>query len=185
MTEDNPINEAEGSKLRYKELEAKLNTQRKTVEDLKSLGATESIIQAESQQLQEIEKELKNEFQRKRRNESKIQKSETKGTNEQQIESEIELILDASIKVSKLPSSLGWDAEDCVGWHCFKINTGTIKCYPNTALEKLNGSDERKTSSQDSSVTLFLLPGLNVALNYQSHGKKGKDRRAKASFQFF
>ena len=63
-------------------------------------GATESIIQAESQQLQEIEKELKNEFQRKRRNESKIQKSETKGTNEQQIESEIELILDASIKVS-------------------------------------------------------------------------------------
>ena len=77
------------------------------MEDLKSLGATESIIQAESQQLQEIEKELKNEFQRKRRNESKIQKSETKGTNEQQIESEIELILDASIKVSKLPSSLG------------------------------------------------------------------------------
>lgn len=64
-------------------------------------GATESIIQAESQQLQEIEKELKNEFQRKRRNESKIQKSETKGTNEQQIESEIELILDASIKVSR------------------------------------------------------------------------------------
>ena len=38
LTEDNPINEAEGSKLRYKELEAKLNTQRKTVEDLKSLG---------------------------------------------------------------------------------------------------------------------------------------------------
>ena len=128
LTEDNPINEAEGSKLRYKELEAKLNTQRKTVEDLKSLGkvikttllnglynvsqsenefetvrgATESIIQAESQQLQEIEKELKNEFQRKRRNESKIQKSETKGTNEQQIESEIELILDASIKVSRI-----------------------------------------------------------------------------------
>ena len=65
-------------------------------------GATESIIQAESQQLQEIEKELKNEFQRKRRNESKIQKSETKGTNEQQIESEIELILDASIKVSRI-----------------------------------------------------------------------------------
>ena len=45
----------------------------------------------------------------------------------------------------------------------------------------MNGSDEdkRKTSSQDSSITLFLLPGLNVALNYQSHGKKGKDRRAK------
>ena len=69
-------------------------------------GATESIIQAESQQLQEIEKELKNEFQRKRRNESKIQKSETKGTNEQQIESEIELILDASIKVSR--NFKGW-----------------------------------------------------------------------------
>ena len=80
---------------------------------------------------------------------------------------------------------IAYGTGDCVGWHCFQINTGTIKCYPNTALEKLNGSDERKTSSQDSSVTLFLLPGLNVALNYQSHGKKGKDRRAKASFQIF
>jgi hypothetical protein len=101
LTEDNPINEAEGSKLRYKELEAKLNTQRKTVEDLKSLGATESIIQSESQQLQEIEKELKNEFQRKRRNESKIQKSETKGTNEQQLDPDIELIFAMSDAMAK------------------------------------------------------------------------------------
>ena len=81
---------------------------------------------------------------------------------------EIALILDASIK----------------------INTGTIECYPTAAKEKLNqlnddNNDNNSSTQQrsgpgpksagqsrikDTSMTVFLLPGLNVALNYRSHG---------------
>ena len=59
------------------ELEAEYHTERRTLEDMKNLGATNLIIEATAQRLQEIEKELKTEYMysRKRRNERKEKRS--------------------------------------------------------------------------------------------------------------
>ena len=53
---------AEGSKSKMKHLQEKYQTQLKTVEDLRQLGATESIVAEEDQTLRDIEKELTNEY---------------------------------------------------------------------------------------------------------------------------
>ena len=98
---------AEGSKIRYKVLQDKYQTQLKTVEDLKSLGATESIISEEAQTLREIEKEYKAEYWNlKRRGEVNV--SEEKPIKDR----EIELILDASIT----------------------IKSGKLECHPKEAM---------------------------------------------------
>ena len=168
LTEDNPIIDDESeegrSMARYKELEAEYHTERRTLEDMKTLGATNLIIEATAQRLQEIEKELKTEYMysRKRRNERKEKRSESPKNEAKQTVAEIALILDASIK----------------------INTGTIECYPTAAKEKLNQNEETERVKngrvKDASMTVFLLPGLNVALNYSSHGTKSTgDRRAR------
>ena len=91
-------------------------------------------------------------------------RSESPKNEAKQTVAEIALILDASIK----------------------INTGTIECYPTAAKEKLNQNEEidptrvKNGRVKDASMTVFLLPGLNVALNYSSHGTKSTgDRRAR------
>ena len=101
----------EGSKTRMKHLQDKYQNQLKTVDDLRSLGATESIIAEEAQTLMDIEKEYKNEYLNfKRRgdtNDSAGDKTDKKAIRER----EIELILDASIT----------------------IKTGKLECYPKEA----------------------------------------------------
>lgn len=164
----------EGSKTRMKHLQDKYQNQLKTVDDLRSLGATESIIAEEAQTLMDIEKEYKNEYLNlKRRGDTNGSPSDKRNIRER----EIELILDASIT----------------------IKTGKLECYPKEALASTRelkpkpsvlgmydfGEDRKRTSilSSDSAVTTFVLPALDVDVNYKSHGdqRANQIRRAKLS----
>lgn len=149
---------SEGSKALLKELRDKYNTGTKTLEDLKQLGATKSIIKDEEEALREIEGEYKKQYMLLKRRPAQEPDRVTDG--------EIELILNATLT----------------------IKTGKLECYPfdivPTSKPKYDFVDERKRNSAistDSSVTVFLLPALDVDLNYMSHvtGSNDGERRAK------